>query len=59
MGEIGGSATEYRADYFKTFVKANIYCEKPTPIGTEAVPGSTSYQYNVIRMFLWFVVPTQ
>ena len=49
-----GSDTQYRADYFKTFVKAYIYCEKPMPSGADSVPGSTSYQYNVIRKFSGF-----
>ena len=44
-----GDDPDLRADYFMTYVKARIYCEKPLPSGTDSVPGSTSYQYNVIR----------
>ena len=46
---IEGADPDLRADYFMTYVKARIYCEKPLPSGTDSVPGSTSYQYNVIR----------
>ena len=46
---IEGADPDLRADYFKTYVKAYIYCQKPMPSGADSVPGSTSYQYNVIR----------
>ena len=45
---IEGADPDLRADYFKTYVKAYIYCEKPMPSGSDSVPGSTSYQYNVL-----------
>ena len=45
---IEGTDPKLRADYFKTYVKAQIYCEKPMPSGSDSVPGSTSYQYNVL-----------
>ena len=44
-----GADPDLRADYFMTYVKAYIYCEKAMPSGADSVPGSTSYQYNVIR----------
>ena len=48
---IEGADPDLRADYFKTYVKAYIYCEKPMPSGADSVPGSTSYQYNVVRKY--------
>ena len=55
---IEGAVLDLRADYFKTYVKAHIYCEKP---GTDFQPsGTTSYQYNVIRKcFLTFLHSTK
>ena len=38
-----------RSYSFKSYVKAYIYCEKPKPRGSDSVPGSSNYQYNVIR----------
>ena len=47
------SGQNFRAYFFKTFVKAYIYCEKPMPSEADSVPGSTNYQYNVIRKYIY------
>ena len=48
-GFVAGAKEQYRAEYFNTYVKANIYCKKPKPSEADFLPGSTSYRYNIIR----------
>jgi len=45
----------FRAEYFYTYVKALIFCKVPKP-ESGSVPGSTDYQFNSIRKFMWCVV---
>jgi len=44
-----------RAEFFYTYVKALIFCEVPKP-ESGSVPGSSNYQYNSIRKFIYGVM---